>query len=112
MGDLKPTKATLNFIAASPQVLRKEIQKTQINCNEPGVIRDVLNLAKLDKSHEICIDGKRINSGYGKALGEVNLYSHETNIDNAYWQLLAVEAICINTQQFIVFHIALCNNYS
>ncbi len=67
MVDLKPTKAKLNFIAPSPHVLREEIQKTQINCNEPGVMRDVLNLAKLDKSHEICIDGKRINSGYGKA---------------------------------------------
>ncbi len=64
-------------------------------------MRDVLNLAKLDKLHEICIDCKRINSGYGKALVEVNLYSHETNIDNACWRLLAV-------QQFVVFHITLC----
>ena len=77
MGSLTSEDSVCNFIAPSVQVLRQEIKRTEINCSKPGIIHDMIDLADKEKSHKICIDGKRINSGFGKALGDVDLYNHE-----------------------------------
>jgi hypothetical protein len=76
-GCLSTSDSQINFIAPSASVLRDEVVKCEVNCSQPGVIKGNLKSVDKSKSYKLCIDGKRINSGYSKHHGDVNLYGHE-----------------------------------
>ena len=67
----------VNFVIPDVKILCEEVKKTQMTCDKPGVIQEILELVHPEKSHKITIDGKKINSGFGKIFGDEDLYSHE-----------------------------------
>ena len=84
MGGYKSTTdSNINFIVPDIKILQKEIRESEIECKEPGVIfQNIQSMSSLsgtnEKSYKICMDGKKISCGFGKRLGEVDLFGHET----------------------------------
>ena len=71
----------MNFIAPNLKTLRKDFaSNVPTTAKQPGVIEDNIKLMKStnsDVSYKICIDGKKISSGFGKELGDVDLFGFE-----------------------------------
>ena len=54
-----------------------------MDCKSPGIIHSNIDTVCSDLSSTInafnlCVDGKNIASGFGKYLGDVNLFGHES----------------------------------
>ena len=81
---LVPDISRVNFICPEIKSLREEKKKHKIGCEKPGII--LSNIKALEnsscdlksKSYKLCIDGKKISAGFGKKLGEVDLFGHES----------------------------------
>ena len=76
-------QSTINFVCPDIKRLRDNKAKIEINCSEPGLI--VSSIGSLvgkegvqQKGYKICLDGNKLTIGFGKKLGEVHLYGHET----------------------------------
>jgi hypothetical protein len=61
----------VNFITPSRHILKEEINKSDISCEKPCFIKANLQFVNANKSCKLCIDGKKLNSGFGKSLGDV-----------------------------------------
>ena len=81
-GHTTSSQSKINLVVPDVKVLRKEISQLDCCCERPGVLLGNIKLFKdliADRSCKICIDGKKINCGFGKRLGEVDMYGHETH---------------------------------
>lgn len=70
----------VNFAVPDRKILQKEVSSINIDCAEPGIIeKNIENFSRIgtDKSYKICFDGKKIAPGFGKKLGEVDLFGYE-----------------------------------
>ena len=77
-----PLDSDINFLVPDVRTLQRDTDSTDISCETPGIItRNISAYASLpsvqQKSHKICFDGKKISQGFGKKLGEVDLFGHE-----------------------------------
>ena len=70
----------INFCVPNSGVLRSVFDDSKLECENPGIFEDVLDKFAQDHKIDSCkvaIDGKRLNSGFGKHLGDVDLFGHE-----------------------------------
>ena len=72
-GELLPSQSHINFAVPDVKTIRAEAKKTSFQ--KPGIT--TTNSKSGGKSFNICIDGKKLNSGFGKALGDVDMYGDE-----------------------------------
>ena len=82
--EMIPDVSKVNFICPDIKVLTEEKKSHQIGCENPGIIisniESVANIAGAkDKCYKICLDGKKITAGFGKKLGKVDLFGHESS---------------------------------
>ena len=80
----KPSDSRVNFIVPGADTLRKDIDSADSCCQNPGIIfKNIESFTQSsetsNKSHKLCFDGKKLCQGFGKNLGEVNLFGFETN---------------------------------
>lgn len=78
--EMSPSKAKINFACPDLYVLRREINSLALKCDRPGILTtniDVFSIQNQGKSCKLSIDGKKIAPGFGKKLGEVDLFGHE-----------------------------------
>ena len=74
------SKGTYNVIFYQKLILwsqMKEICQLDCSCERPGVLLSNIKLFKdfiADRSCKICINGKKINCGFGKRLEEADMY--------------------------------------
>ncbi len=79
-GSLDPCNSRVNFVTPSVRYLRDDVLKQDISCENPGILTANIkkfSSEKLNKSYKVCIDGKKISSGFGRTLGDVDLFGHE-----------------------------------
>ena len=79
--DITPSKSNINFLVPNVAILQAELQLEE-SCQKPGIIYGNIDCySKLqgveEKLHKISFDGKNIAQGFGRKLGEVDLYGHE-----------------------------------
>ena len=70
----------INFAVPDVKILREHVKKHSWNCSYPGIIKSNIKLFQGEaerKSFKLSIDGKKIASGFGKDLGDVDLFGHE-----------------------------------
>ena len=74
-------KTSVNFVVPSQDVLNREVkQVVATQCESPGILSDNIQSfsAKIsDTSCKLCFDGEKIASGFGKHLGEVDMFGWE-----------------------------------
>ena len=80
---IKADVSLINFACPNKNILIEEKKKFNIECDEPGIILSNLDAVSSitqnkDKAFNLCVDGKKITSGFGKNLGEVNIFGHES----------------------------------
>ena len=98
----KTDASMINFACPNKNVLVEEKKKYSIDCDKPGIIRSNLEAVsvltdKNDKAFSLCVDGKKLTSGFGKSLGEVDLFGHESEPTNQQKKdRLEVELSAIN----------------
>ena len=73
----------LKILASRFQEIKKSFRRKVIHsdCKTHGILKDKIILFSVSNagiSSKISIDGKKINSGFGKVLGEVDLFGHES----------------------------------
>ena len=85
--DMKYTKtdpSLVNFACPDRHVLKEQKKMHAITCERPGImhcnIDAVVNISDTKKSYTICLDGKKIMSGFSKKLGEVDLFGNESSL--------------------------------
>ena len=81
-GRLETGNSYVNFVVPNRQVIREEITNAGLNCDQPGVLEGNIKVFAESNSNiscKICIDGNKISSGFGKKLGDVNLFGYEEN---------------------------------
>ena len=94
----------VNFVVPHKNILKEEIQKREISCQSPGIIHSNINAIAdfsdvQNKNYKLCVDGKKITVGFGKNLGEVDLYGHESSPTlNEKRERLNVECILVSNQ--------------
>lgn len=80
-GNLLSDDSKINFIVPDVKVLKKILDESETTCQNPGILgENIKNFAVLhtNDSCKISLDGKKIISGFGKKLGDVDLFGHES----------------------------------
>ena len=94
----------VNFVVPHYNILKDEIRKREISCQTPGIIHsNIQRIAECsessNKNYKLCIDGKKITVGFGKHLGEVDLYGHESSPTlKEKRERLNVESVLVNSK--------------
>lgn len=81
---VKADMSMVNFVCPHKDVLREEKLKCSIDCASPGIIQSNIKSVAAqhngqNKSYNLCVDGKKIAAGFGKHLGDVDLFGHESD---------------------------------
>jgi len=77
---LQGRDSQLNVAVPAISVLRNEVKTHTLDCSKPGIMDKNIDLLTCDKDvkcFKINIDGKKIATGFGKTLGDVDLFGHE-----------------------------------
>ena len=77
---MSPGTSKVNFVTPNVKSLRDFINTSGIKCSKPGILETNLDLiAKMkgNQSFKLCVDGKKISSGFGQILGDVDLFGFE-----------------------------------
>ena len=77
---LLPDNCSVNFVVPSEQILQQEAQRYKLNCQHPSIlINNIQQFGSLvdDASCKLCFDGKKLTSGFGKVLDEVDMIGCE-----------------------------------
>ena len=67
----------MNFVVPDVQTLSST---SEMDVKKPGVMTDMLDTLSSylkEKEVKLCFDGKKINSGFGQHLGDVDMWGHE-----------------------------------
>lgn len=68
-GDIDTSNSKINFVTPSAKYLREDPATEIISVKNPGILEHNLDVFSKDagkKSFKICLDGKKISSGFGK----------------------------------------------
>ena len=84
--ELPGIHSKINFAVPSKDILRNHVQKHDCGCTRPGILKSIsiklmasTNI-NISQSYRIIFDGKKIASGYGAKLGDVDvLFGHEVH---------------------------------
>ena len=80
-GCLQATNSRVNFVTPGVNTLRDLWKKHADDCEKPCIITNnicmVADKGNETTSYKLCIDGKKISSGFGQKLGDVDLFDHE-----------------------------------
>ena len=72
----------INFVVPHWKVLQHLVDSAELKCDKPGVqVSNIDNFGSVHapetKSFKLSFDGKKIAPGFGKKMGEVDLFGHE-----------------------------------
>lgn len=77
---LLPQNSDINFVVPNRHSLVHEISEGSVRCDKPGILEkniEIFSEVNAGNSCKICLDGKKIATGFGKKLGDVDLFGHE-----------------------------------
>ena len=77
--ELNPLDSKINFVVPDKQVL---VSQSDMNIKKPGIMTEMLDTLSsyLDEPEvKLCFDGKKINSGFGQHLGDVDMWGYESS---------------------------------
>ena len=78
--NLSPQNTEINFACPDVNVLREEVDSLNLKCDKPGILDEnirIFSVRNPEKSCKLSIDGRKIAPGFGKSLGEVDLFGNE-----------------------------------